>query len=603
MKRLIILTCLCITSLIAHDKPQQENPQPEINQNIQRYQKLLANNPNNFHLLFQLGNEFFHDQQYNEAIIHYEKALRQNPQNMQTLFNIGLTLASYLGYLDEAKIYFKKMIEINPNQNKAHFNLGKIFEKQGNIDKAIAHYEQAATLGNDFPYIYPKIATLCHKKKYYQKSITYFKKSVELYPEKIDLRLYLGNVYNELGMVNDATLAYLKAYEIDNNSVTAIYNAGYSLKVRGDIDKAIILYKKALELKPDYEDAKYAIALAMLYKGDFKNGWKQYEFRLIKEKRNAENLRRYLRNNSLAGKTIHLAPEGGLGDTMQFIRYAQVLKEMGAHVSAYVQKPLIPLVSNCPYIDTIVGPGQKPKPYNDFASIMSLPAIFETTEETIPQNIPYLFPDKALEKKWKSYFANNTTFKIGLCWEADVKNDVSRLLCARRSIDLMELEKLSHIPNIEFYSLQKTQPSSSAKASEDRSPKATFILNSSKEHQGCKEQLCSLPPHFVVHTFGPDFDKSAGPFMDTAAIMNQLDLIITVDTSIAHLAGALGRPVWVMLPYNTDWRWIAGRTDSPWYPTMKIFKQPKAFDWKTVVQKIYNNLVEIVRQERKYVQN
>ena len=127
MKRLVILTCICAASLIAQDKPQQENPQPEINQNIQRYQKLLASNPKNFHLLFQLGNEFFHDQQYNEAVIHYEKALRQNPKSMQTLFNIGLTLASYLGYLDEAKVYFERMIDQSQSRTDRDRHVNQLF--------------------------------------------------------------------------------------------------------------------------------------------------------------------------------------------------------------------------------------------------------------------------------------------------------------------------------------------------------------------------------------------------------------------------------------------------------------------------------------------
>jgi len=559
-----------MTPLIAENDQNTDIAKPKINQNIQQYQKLLANNPTNFHLLFQLGNEFFYDKQYNEAVIHYEKALRQKPQNMQVLFNIGLTLSCYLGYLDEAKEYFIKMTQIAPEKGKAYLYLAKIFEKQGDIDLAIEYYEKAATKDNALSRLYIKIAVLCHKHKYYQKAITYFKKAIEIYPEKFELQIYLGNIYNELGMVDDATLSYLRAYEINDQSAIAVYNAGYSQKVKGKIDNAIALYKKALELKPDYEDAKYAMALAHLYKGDFKNGWKQYERRLLREKRNAEKLRGFLQNNTLIGKTIYLIPEGGLGDTIQFIRYAQLLKEMGAHITVNVQKPLIPLISNCPYIDSIIPKGQKPPPYHDFAGIMSLPAIFGSTEETIPYNIPYIFPDKALEKKWVDYFAENNSYKVGLCWEADVKNDISRLLCAHRSIDLIKLEKLSHIPNIEFYSLQKSNGTS---------------------------QIKDLPEHFVVHTFGPNFDTSTGPFMDTAAIMKQLDLIITVDTSIAHLAGALGRPVWVMLPYNTDWRWIAGRTDSPWYPTMKIFKQPKAFDWETVIQNIYKDLKKLAKKE------
>ncbi|MDR3550791.1 MAG: glycosyltransferase family 9 protein, partial [Candidatus Babeliales bacterium] len=273
--------------------------------------------------------------------------------------------------------------------------------------------------------------------------------------------------------------------------------------------------------------------------------------------------------NSLQGKKILLRFDGGMGDTLQFIRYAQLIKNLGATVFAQVQKPLIPLLSRCPYIDTMYAHDDQLPLAHDWAALMSLPAIFNSDEQTIPRNIPYLYPDELLIKHWHDYLTTDTNIKIGICWQADVFNDSSRPLVARRGIPLHEFYQLADHTQIHFYSLQQKEG---------------------------LEQLTNLPDSFNLQLFDESFDIDHGSFMDTAAVIKNLDLVITVDTAIAHLAGALGTPVWLLLPYATDWRWIVGRTDSPWYPSMKIFKQSIAFDWKSVMNKINQELAIFINE-------
>ena len=255
-----------------------------------------------------------------------------------------------------------------------------------------------------------------------------------------------------------------------------------------------------------------------------------------------------------------LRPEGGLGDTIQFLRYAKKLNQCGVRVIASVQKELYQLIRNCDYIDEFLKTGDRINvAYDDSTTLMSIPAIWYQYAEEIVQEIPYIHPDPALTLYWFEQLKKDTNFKIGICWGASAHNDSSRAPVARRSIPLELLYPLHDIPGVSLYSLQRFDG---------------------------EEQLDELPNNIIIHTFGEDFDKTFGPFMDSAAIIQNLDLVISVDTATAHLAGALGKPVFLMLPYSTDWRWIAHRTDTPWYPTMLIFKQPKPFDWQSVVQKV-----------------
>jgi len=376
----------------------------------------------------------------------------------------------------------------------------------------------------------------------------------------------LGNCYLALGNGEKALAAFGKV----SHALSAQYNAAYTHKTIGNLDKAIEGYTAIIKTNPDYEPAHLALGFAYIACGDFERGWKQHERYLKRSGKNADALRLLLDNNTLAGKNILLRPEGGLGDTLIFIRYAQRLKDMGAHITVACQKQLIPLLLNCPYIDTVL-PYQNPlPPYDADATLMSLPAIFNDTDQTAPKKIPYLYADPTLVASWQQKLAADTNFKIGICWQVDVHNDASRIPIARRGCPLNYFTTLSTIPGISFYSLQK--------------------------YDGT-EEISTISTNFQLHTFD-DLDEATGPFMDTAALMKNLDLIITVDTAIVHLAGGLGCPVWLLHPYATaDWRWIAHRTDSYWYPTVRIFKQQKPFDWEGVMKKVKEELRRLVCQE------
>lgn len=337
-----------------------------------------------------------------------------------------------------------------------------------------------------------------------------------------------------------------------------LYNIGYVLKSAGMIDQAIAAYEKALSIDPTYAEAEFALGMAYLQQGDFERGWKHHEKYLIKARKNSPELRALLAAHNLDKKIILIRPEGGIGDYIQFIRYAQNLKALGAVVYAAAPPTLIPLLSRCAYIDQLFSTKEPLPPCHDWCAVMSLPAIFNANEQTVPREIPYLFPDPERLAYWKQYLKDTTQIKIGICWQASVQNDASRPPCARRGMPLAQLLKLADLPHVTLYSLQQ---------------------------QDGLEQLASSTSTKLV-TFDASFDTEHGAFMDTAALMTQLNLVITVDTAVAHIAGALGVPVWLLLPYCTDWRWIAGRQDSPWYPTMRIFKQQQPFDWDSVMQEV-----------------
>ena len=454
------------------------------------------------------------------------------------------------------------------SQAKPYFAQAESLKKDANTAQAIAMYKKVIDLDPECIDAYRELSTIFKKRGQLGQAAFYLEQAIAHEPHNITTNFNLGCIYLKMGKIEKAIQAFRQICRYSPRAVSALYNIGYTLKTAGRVDEAILVYKEVLKKDPHYDAAHLALGFAYLSKGDFDRGWKQHERYLKRSKKNADKLRTLLREKKIKGKTILLHPEGGLGDTLLFIRYAQRLKAMGATVIAIVQKPLIPLLSHCSYIDKLLPSGTSSLPsYDASSTLMSLPAVFNDNEETFPHIIPYLTPNPTLVSHWKNRLTSNpATLKIGICWQADVKNDVSRLPIARRGIPLTQFYCLASIPHLQFYSLQK--------------------------YDGV-EQLKTIPPDFSVHIFDDDFDKKHGSFMDTAAVMEHMDLIITVDTAIAHLAGALGRPVWLLLPYSTDWRWIVNRTDSPWYPTMRIFKQPAPFDWDNVMTAVYHELEEI----------
>ena len=404
------------------------------------------------------------------------------------------------------------------------------------------------------------------KGEQYTQAIACYEELLADNPVNINAYFSLGCCYLAIGNKEKTIAAFTKALQLDPHALAAKYNLGYAYKTFGEIDTAITIYKEIISENPDYEPAQLALGFAYITQGDFERGWQQHSRYLAQSGKNGDKLRSFLENNDIPYKKILLRPEGGLGDTLNFVRYAKLLKNMGADVIVNCQKQLVPLLSRCTCIDQLIPSGTPIPSYDADATLMSLPAIFADTQDTVPKDIPYIFADPTLITYWQEQLAHDTNFKVGICWQVDVHNDMSKLPIARRGYPLECFALLGDLENVSFYSLQK--------------------------YDGT-EQLSTLPSYFKLHAF-ENFDEQAGPFMDTAALIKNLDLVITVDTAIAHLAGALGCSVWLLHPYATaDWRWIHGKTDSYWYPTMRIFKQHKPFGYDDVLKEVKTELSKL----------
>lgn len=352
---------------------------------------------------------------------------------------------------------------------------------------------------------------------------------------------------------------YTKIVRLDPSDAGMQYNCGYVHARLNNNNDAIANYTQTLNLAPDYAQAKLGLSKALLACGKFEQAWPLFEHRLAQLKLVHQAFGyTNLSPSSCSGKKVLLRGEWGLGDMVHFVRYAKLLHDLGAYVIVQTFEPLVPLFSLCTYIDRVISTSD-PIPPNDIQiPMLSLPMIFKTTVETIPAPIPYLTAQQELVEQWKLKLLHDSAYKIGICWHAKpiYLEDHST---TRRSIPLKLFSPLTELP-ISLYSLQKEYG---------------------------MDEINSLTS---IHAIEGDFDGSHGRFMDTAALIMNMDLIISADTSIVHVAGALGKEVWILLPYAAEWRWLPGvqgyETKTPWYPSMRLFRQKTPGDWAPVIDQV-----------------
>jgi len=385
------------------------------------------------------------------------------------------------------------------------------------------------------------------KNKKHEENIKFCHTLIKKYPDEYLFYFYLGFSYSQLEKHQQALRYYVKALKLNPEFHPAWHNAALILRKNEKIADAIIFYKKALELKSGNEAYHFGLAQAYLALGNWQKGWNHLE-------KGRESTVSVLKNHlqdpaDIAGKTIFIPDSWGLGDTIQFIRYVKLVKEHGGHTIVQTKPQLLNLLSRCKFIDELTTEYPDASTYDATISLWSLPKLFNSIEKTIPRYIQYIYPDPQLVYKWGKKLNKNTNFKIGICWSGSGT-------LGEKDIPLELFELLANIPGITLYSLQKSQ-------------------------SGCN-QLNNI--NFNIVDFDNKLDEQNGPFMDTAAIMKHLDLVITVDTSIAHLAGALGVPVWTYIIFGPDWRWLLEQEDTPWYPSMRLFRGKKRHDYKTVIQ-------------------
>ena len=387
-------------------------------------------------------------------------------------------------------------------------------------------------------------------------AIASFRRTLALSPDYAEAHNNLGNALQERGQVPDAETCYRQAVSLKPDYTEALNNLGNALRDQRRMAEALECYEQALRLQPDLADVHLGRALAWLELGDFERGWPEFEWRLKCRQYSIPAFRQPLWDGSpLDGRTILLYADHGLGDALQFIRYAALVHQRGGRVIVTCRRPVARLLATCPGVEQVVVEGEGSPEFEVYAPMMSLPRIFATTLATIPDQIPYLVPDQALVQHWGQPRAGSLERHVGIAWQGNPQNTRDRV----RSFRLSQLEPIARRAGIRLFSLQVGYG---------------------------REQLGELAGQFAV----TDLSSGLVDFLDTAAVVKNLDLVIAPDTALVHLAGASGVRVWVALRFAADWRWMSGRDDSPWYPTMKLFRQPRRGDWDEVFERMAGEL-------------
>jgi tetratricopeptide (TPR) repeat protein len=513
---------------------------------------------------FNLGNAYRQQGLHTDAVTHIQRALELRPNYPEALNNLGLALLE-LGRLDEAINALQRAVQMCPNYGNAHHNLA--LRDRGYLDGAIGSYREALRL---MPGRFETLLALggaLREAKQLHEAIAVLQEALRIQANSAEAHDAMGNVLADLDQNNGAEAEFRESIRLRPELPDAHNNCGNLLSRLGRHREALDAYEKAVRLRPDYAEAHSNRSFVRLLLGDFAGGWSDYEWRW-KCKKTAKlpfsDLPMWDGSN-LQGGAILLQEEQGLGDTLQFIRYAPLVKTRGGTVILHCQVGLMPLLAACPGIDRLADRSAPPPPAHVRAPLMSLPGILQTDLESIPGGVPYLSAHPQLIESWRDAMGRIPGYRVGIAWQGNPQHPGDRF----RSIPLGRFAKLAEVEGISLISLQQGYGA---------------------------EQIRQLEHPFPLTVLDSEAHSTAGILMDTAAIMFNLDLVITVDTAIAHLAGALGLEAWVPLSTAPDWRWLLGRDDSPWYPTIRLFRQQQLGDWNAVFVRLVEALCEAVRK-------
>ncbi len=493
-----------------------------------------------------------------------QQILALQPDNVDALNGLGI-ISCEIGRFEQGIAYFQQALVFKPDYVSARINLGNFLQQETLIDEAIAQYQKLIELKPDCLEAYLKMGLALFEQGKLDEAIDCYNKILTFQPEHINALYYKGIVLQNNDKLSEAIACYQHLLALQPEHIDAQYNLGIALQNHGKLEEAIDCFSRVLALQPEHANARWNRSLAFLISGDFTRGFADYEYRwqrpdFVKENFSLDNFRQPVWDGeNLEGSTILIHGEQGFGDTIQFIRLLPLVKQRGGKVIFGCPLPLIQLLQGTCGIDKLVTQGAFMPNFDVHVALLSLPHILGITLETIPAQVPYLPVPKL---KIDLPEIPNTQLKVGIVWGAGKLGDRKRATIASiRSCELNYFLQLLALPEIALYSLQKEiKPAD-------------------------KEFLESLPRV-------QDLSNQLRNFAHTAAAIAKLDLVITVDTSVAHLAGALAKPVWVLLPFAGDWRWMQKRSDSPWYPTMRLFRQPHPGDWAAVFAEVVTAILD-----------
>ncbi|SRR5579883_3069503 len=471
------------------------------------------------------------------------------------------------GRFAESEAASRQALELRPDDLDGLNDLGLAIWRQGRPAEAEAVYRRACAIQTDDYRILTNLGLALSDLNRKDEAAECFRRALRVRPDCFDARMNLGIVLSDQGRFEDAVEWLLGALELRPHSADALQNVGMNLLRQGKWAEAIHYYERALEQRPDFPEVHRNLAYALLCCGDFERGWPEHEWRLkCRPHPGARINRTFWNGDDFRGRTILLHAEQGYGDTLQFIRFAPMVKRRGGRVLVLCQTQVLRLIARCPGVD-LAFEGSSYVPDCDIhAPLMSLPAIFGTTLATLPASVPYLAVDPVLVEHWRTVLAEALgpspvarPFLIGIAWQGSPANRAD----SWRSYPLAQLAPLAELPGVRLVSLQVDQG---------------------------VDQIAALGGRFPVLELP---SRRPRDFLDTAAIVTQLDLVISPCTAVAHLAGGLGARVWVALCSAADWRWHVGREDSPWYPTMRLFRQTTFGCWEDV----FGRMAETLKRE------
>jgi tetratricopeptide (TPR) repeat protein len=534
----------------------------------QCYRQILADDPAHAAAIHYLGVIAHHAGQLEEAAALIRQAIQLNPGLVEAHCNFGNVLKDQKQF-DDAVAAYRQAIALRPTHAESHNNLGNAFKEMGRIDEAIAAYRRAIELRPGYHKAHNNLGVALAFTGQFDGAIAAYRQALSLRPDYIEAMCNLGVALHGIGEYAQAIDAYQQVITIQPDDAKAYSNLGASFCASGRIDQAIESYRRALTLQPDFAEAHHNLALVLLLTGQFAPGWVEYEWRW-RWNNPASPSRLFSRpqwdGSPLAGRTLLLHGEQGLGDTLQFARYVPLIAQRGGRVLFECAPELVRLMRGSRTINsikviphTMLDESSLP-PFDVHAPLMSLPLILNLPKPTEAPKAPYILVDDHVTAPWKGRLAKNGRLRVGLARAGSSRHSEDH----RRSIPMRSLTPLLDC-DADFYRVQPGQVT--------------------KQTQG-ESALIDLTSHIV-------------DFFDTAGLISQLDLLISVDTAVAHLAAAMGKPTWVLLAHAPDWRWQLDRDDCDWYASVRIFRQSEPGGWDAVIARVSQALREEVSRASK----
>jgi tetratricopeptide (TPR) repeat protein/GT2 family glycosyltransferase len=575
---------------------------------VELISKAIANNPHIPQYYNTLGLVFETLEKYEEAVAAYQQAVSAKPDYAEAYHNMAVALQSQNHYaaavekckqaisirpdyaeayntmgfslekqqkLTEAITNYKQAVQFKPDFAEAYNHLGVVLNTQKRTSEAIEYFKKVLQIDPNYAEVYNNMGIALKAKKQFTEAISYFEEAIRLEPDFAEAYYNLANSLRDETRCTEAIEHYREAVRLKPDFAEAYNHLGVVLNAQGgfaeNIDnyEAIENYRRALQINPDFAEAHWNLSLVLLRTGRLTEGWKEYQWR-----RNPKlDITTYPHSfekprwdgSSFRNKRLLVHYEQGLGDTIHFVRYLPMVKARGGTVILEVRKPLYRLLQSLPGIDELVEASFDKKPDVEFdyhISLMDLPNIFATNLNTIPAEVPYIKCSPKKAEHWRKKLTS-PEFKVGIVWAGSPSHGNDQ----NRSCAIQYFVQLSKIDGVRLYGLQKGETA---------------------------EQVEELADETTITNLGTEFED----FTDTVAAIENLDLVISVDTSVLHLAGAMGKRVWALLPFAPEWRWMLNRQDSPWYPTMKLFRQEKWGQWRPVFQNVAEELRTVAARHK-----